>query len=70
MIIKRLILNLFIEMKKKLFIMLDDKHSSQIYSCFAEIMEVMQLTATKIENIYYKYNLFPKLQKHCYNVGS
>lgn len=30
--------------------------------CLTEIMEVLQTTLDKIENIYYKYFLFPKLQ--------
>lgn len=54
-------MNLFIDIKNKLFIMLESD-LSMYTRCLTEIMEVLQTTLDKIENIYYKYFLFPKLQ--------
>lgn len=57
MILKRFIINLFIDLKNKLFCMLDHDH----VTCLTEIMEVLKTTLSKIEDIYYRHILFPKL---------
>ena len=54
-------MNLFIDLKNKLFILLENDMS--LYTnCLNEIMEVLQATLSQMEGIYYKYILFPKLQ--------
>lgn len=61
MYLKRFIMNLFIDLKNRLFILLDNDVSLYT-SCLHEIMEVLQVTLSQMEGIYYKYILFPKLQ--------
>jgi hypothetical protein len=55
------ILNLFIEIKTKFFTMVDSEFSYN--SLFlTELYQILSRTLIKIENIYYKYYLYPKLQ--------
>jgi hypothetical protein len=67
MILKRFIINLFIDVKTKLFLMLDDQaylsNNSRYITCLTEIMEVLRTTLSKIEDIYYRHILFPKLSQ-------
>lgn len=68
MILKKFIINLFINIKNKLFTIIDDEQlsliqSSRYVTCFTEIMKVLKSTLSQIEDIYYKHILFPKLQE-------
>ena len=67
MMLKQFVMNLFINLKNKLFAMVDDNqvyliNNSKYVTCLSEIIEVLATTLTRIEDIYYKYILFPKLQ--------
>jgi len=67
---KRYIINLFIDIKQKLFTMLDADFLHPSYSKFlSELAEILSKTLSKIETIYYKYFLLPKLQ-HIYKSGA
>lgn len=63
------ILELFNELKKKLIYILTDENllfssadTMKYKKCFNEIIHVFQNTLNNIENIYFKYFLFPKLK--------
>jgi hypothetical protein len=65
MILKRFIINLFLKLKTQLFRLIDEE---QIYvlknsSALTEIIDVLKSTLCKIEDIYYRHILFPKLQE-------
>jgi hypothetical protein len=65
--LKKFAMNLFINLKNKLFSIIDDNqiyliNQSKYVTCLSEIIEVLTNTLTRIEDIYYKYILFPKLQ--------
>jgi hypothetical protein len=66
MIMKRMIINLFIEIKNRLFLMIDSYPYS---ACMTEIMELLQSTFSKMEDIYYRHFLLPKLRS-IYIIGS
>lgn len=55
---KRFIINLFLKLKNQLFILIDEGKSS----AFTEIVDVLKHTLSKIEDIYYRHILFPKLK--------
>ena len=66
--IKSYIINLFIDIKAKIHLMLNNDKTfsnNQVkYSYFlTELSNVLTTTLLNIENIYYKYFLLPKLQK-------
>lgn len=61
---KRHIINLFIDIKNKIFTMIDDEHMIFAKSGFLkELASVLTSTLSKIEDIYYKYFLLPKLHQ-------
>ena len=60
--LRRCIINLFLDIKTKLFIMIDDSNSQYYSSFLCELTEILSHTLSKIEDIYYKYFLLPKLQ--------
>ena len=69
MILKRFIINLFLKLKTQLFRLIDEE---QIYligntSAFSEIVDVLTVALLKIEDIYYRHVLFPKLQAFATN---
>lgn len=67
---KRYIINLFLDIKKKIFTILDADLLHPSYSKFmTELAQVLSKTLTKIETIYYKYFLLPKLQQ-IYNANA
>jgi len=69
MILNRLITNLFIDIKNRLYYIIDDKnmffYNKKSYDkCMRELIELLRITLAKIEDIYFKYILSVKLQKH------
>ena len=65
---KRFIINLFIDIKNKIFHMIDNNNmyftNTALYSKFLkELADVLSNTLVKIEDIYFKYFLLPKLQQ-------
>lgn len=67
MILKRFIINLFLNIKTHIFRIIDDEqiyliHTSKYMDCFSELADVLKSTLSKIEDIYYRHILFPKLQ--------
>lgn len=67
---KQHILNLFINIKNKLFYILDE-HLLCLSNkqCLTELINLLTFTLSRIEDIYYKYILRPKLQS-VYMFGS
>lgn len=65
MILKRFIINLFLKLKNQLFRLIDEDHMHLVNtsSAFAEIIDVLHVALSKIEDIYYRHILFPKLTK-------
>lgn len=55
------ILKLFIEIKTKFFTMVQSENSHNLLF-LTELYQILSRTLIKIENIYYKYYLYPKLQ--------
>jgi hypothetical protein len=56
--------DIFFDIKKIINYILNDSflvHSSNYFSCLNEIYDVLRQALYKIENIYYKYVLYPKL---------
>lgn len=59
-------LKIFNEIKKQIIYILNDNsiiYSNNYFICMNEILNVLNNTLTKIQDIYYKYILFPNLQK-------
>jgi len=61
--LKRYVSNLFINIKKQIFFILDREDDIIYYECFKELIDILSATLHHIENVYYKYFLYPKLQK-------
>jgi hypothetical protein len=61
--LRKYILNLFIDIKNKFFIMIDHEKTAYHSTFLIELYQILSQTLTKIENIYYKYILYPQLQK-------
>jgi len=58
--------NIFIEIKKQIDYIISDKEilfSNNFFNCIDEIIIVLRKTLYKLQNIYYKYVLYPKLKK-------
>lgn len=56
--------NIFFEIKKQLKYIINDNYlvlSSKYYHCLNEVYSVLKNTLYKLEKIYYKYILYPKL---------
>ena len=59
-------LKIFNEIKKQIRYILNDNsfiYSDKYFICMNEILAVLNNTLRKIQDIYYKYILFPNLQK-------
>lgn len=60
-------LKIFNEIKKQIRYILNDStiiYSDKYFMCMNEILTVLNNTLSKIQDIYYKYILFPNLQKN------
>lgn len=58
--------NIFNEIKKQIIYILNDNdilYTNNYFSCLNEILCVLNNTLYKIQDIYYKYILYPKLKK-------
>jgi hypothetical protein len=58
--------NIFNEIKKHIIYILNDNEiifSNNYFLCLNEILYVLKKTLCKIQDIYYKYILYPKLTK-------
>lgn len=61
--LRKYVLNLFIDIKNKFFIMIDHEKATYHSTFLIELCQILSQTLTKIENIYYKYILYPQLQQ-------
>ena len=60
------LISIFEEIKKQINYIINDKdiiYSNNYFLCIDELYKVLIKTLCKIQNIYYKYILYPKLQK-------
>jgi hypothetical protein len=58
--------NIFIEIKKQINYIINDNdfvYSSNYINCMNEVMIVLRKALFKLQDIYYKYILYPKLKK-------
>ena len=58
--------NIFVEIKKQINYIINDNeilYSNNYFNCIDEIMAVLRNTLYKLQDIYYKYILYPKLKK-------
>jgi len=58
--------SIFIEIKKQINYIINDKefvYSSNYINCMNEVMIVLRKALFKLQDIYYKYILYPKLKK-------
>jgi hypothetical protein len=58
--------NIFIEIKKQINYIINDNdfiYSSNYINCMNEVMIVLRNALFKLQDIYYKYILYPKLKK-------
>jgi hypothetical protein len=58
--------NIFIEIKKQINYIINDNdfiYSSNYINCMNEVMIVLRNALFKLQDIYYKYVLYPKLKK-------
>lgn len=58
--------NIFIEIKKQINYIINDNDfifSSNYINCMNEVMIVLRRALFKLQDIYYKYILYPKLKK-------
>jgi hypothetical protein len=65
--------NIFNEIKKQISYIINDNdiiYSSKYFKCLNEILIVLKNTLYKIQGIYYKYVLNPKLTKVCHNLNT
>ncbi len=59
--------NVFFNIKTYINYMLNDEHliySSNYINCIQEILNILTNTFSKIQKIYYKYVLYPKLSSY------
>lgn len=66
--LKRYVSNLFIGIQKNIFNILEHdvaylKHKNEYDKGLKEIIGLLTLTLTKIEDIYFKYFLYPRLKQ-------
>jgi hypothetical protein len=60
------LVNIFNQIKKEILYIINDKDiifSDNYFICLNELFKLLQKTLCKIQNIYYKYILYPNLQK-------
>lgn len=65
--------NIFNEIKKQIIYIINDNdiiYSSKYFKCLNEILIVLKNALYKIQDIYYKYVLNPKLTKVCHNLNT
>jgi hypothetical protein len=58
--------NILIEIKKQIIYIINDNdfiYSSNYINCMNEVMVVLSKALFKLQDIYYKYILYPKLKK-------
>jgi hypothetical protein len=58
--------SIFIEIKKQINYIINDNEilfSNNYFNCMDEIMTVLRNTLYKLQDIYYRYVLYPKLKK-------
>lgn len=58
--------NIFIEIKTQINYIINDSdftYSHNYFKCMDEIIAVLRNTLNKLQDIYYKYILYPKLKK-------
>jgi hypothetical protein len=58
--------SIFIEIKKQINYIINDNEilfSNNYFNCIDEIMTVLRNTLYKLQDIYYRYVLYPKLKK-------
>ena len=58
--------NIFVEIKKQINYIINDSeftYSHNYINCMNEIMKVLRNALFKLQDIYYKYILYPKLKK-------
>ena len=58
--------SIFIEIKKQINYIINDNeivYSNNYFKCIDEIITVLRNTLYKLQDIYYKYILYPKLKK-------
>jgi len=58
--------SIFIEIKKQINYIINNNeilYSNNYFNCLDEIMAVLRNTLYKLQDIYYKYILYPKLKK-------
>jgi hypothetical protein len=58
--------SIFIEINKQINYIINDNEilcSNNYFNCIDEIMAVLRNTLYKLQDIYYKYILYPKLKK-------
>ena len=58
--------SIFIEIKKQINYIINDNeilYSNNYFNCIDEIMAVLRNNLYKLQDIYYKYILYPKLKK-------
>jgi hypothetical protein len=58
--------SVFIEIKKHINYIINDNEiliSNHYFKCIDEIIDVLRNTLYKLQDIYYKYILYPKLKK-------
>ena len=58
--------SIFIEIKKQINSIINDNEilfSNNYFNCMDEIMTVLRNTLYKLQDIYYRYVLYPKLKK-------
>lgn len=72
--LKKQIINIFLDIKNIFYYILNDNwlyfnNKKYYFNFLNEIFDVLSNTLLKIETIYYKYFLFPKLQQF-YKTGS
>lgn len=71
MIFYNFVINLFLDIKKKLYFIIDDKefifrNKKNYEACMYELMHILNTTLIKMNKLYYKYILSEKI-KDVYN---
>lgn len=72
MIFYNFVINLFLDIKKKLYFIIDDKdfyfrNKKNYEACMYELMHILNTTFKKLDKLYYKYILSEKIKGMHYN---
>jgi hypothetical protein len=67
MIFYNFVINLFLDIKKKIYFIIDDKeffirNRKNYESCMYELMHILNSTLKKLDKLYYKYILSEKIK--------